>query len=1256
MAINSGELSISNTSYVNKDFQTIYPEVLSIAQNISNRWNPDQTNESDPGIVLLKEASFIGDKNNYNIDKNVLECFMPSATQESSMRDLCARSGYSMGYYRAASTGITFMYTGSSLDSGGSFTLPAFTTQVTDADNLLVYTIVSPAILYKKNTPSASIDALQGTCSDLTVGDSKVITLSALDGDRRVYFPSSNVAENGIFVVNDSGGSESASWSSSKRWTRVDNMNVYSTGSEVYSFGYDSSKGLPYVEFPSNISSLMGSGLRIKYIVTSGADGNVTANYLTNLVSSVDVTTYDDSGASVSETLSSDNLVIGNLSSTSTGSDPETIDEAYSSFKRKVGTFDTLVTCRDYANYIYGMTSSSQPMVSNVQVSDRRTDLNYSDNIDTYDEYGEHTVSATSLSDITPYDLCLYPLSPINTSYTASSYINSFTPLESGSVNDVRTKLEDSMSLSHNFKSFGSGDIYALKNYYTLKARIATTYKVGASEQAEIVANVKSALYRGFNARVVDYGEEIPYDTILSAIEGADSRISSVSLDEPTVSPYVLEADGTEVEFTFDTDNTSSKDYFALVEAKNILSAKIPLYSYNEYFAFDFGMKNAKVSYTPKGGTAADRQMSVITSLKTMSTSLPIAASSLTLSAVDVSAGTGGYLLRKHEVIQLIHPSYTVSITYPYGVNYVYSGADIPANSIHELGSAETLKLNYTDSSSVVHTVTYGSGDVIKPNFTLTHSASASVTVGGVSYAQLGSSDEINLLTPVTYNLASSTPMYWSVTNSANRLFQLSERTAVSASLYKYTHLLRENEYLVYTNSAMTELVVLESGTRLTMYVPSTVTDDSVGTMCAISKSKSVKLSDVNTNGITAFSGIDWKYLGMTSDGLHVDEMTIQTFTEGTSVGAVAGTGTVPSLSNGFQDISGITLYYRNSDTDNTWTALSGFDVSGASWQARSRLDIGTSNSLTQTLLSGQSVTFADSSGNTYKVSGTSSDSYGLRMNTMVSKAGGSDIDLTVYSVTTDGLKESYGVQALVYEDESIYGEDSSGSKTVMSLPKSDSAYSLDVKSDLTDKGLVALHLPFLQTPIDSGDSSTSGNRQMVMLCYVTSSAAIAGTVSVKAYASGAAVSGALRNPMVTPDAKVWLDSVTLAKGMQYVEVRESKTVDEIVVEFPGTGMSALSGDVLLFSAPSQITGYNPALALTDSDRLKRLHAKMALLDSGKLFMLTNRPDSAGEIDVGSLDSADALWDANNVANRFTIPEIDFDDTSIAIVKTSRLN
>ena len=168
-------------------------------------------------------------------------------------------------------------------------------------------------------------------------------------------------------------------------WAKVDNLNTQIAGSYVWKFGFDSHKNSVYVEFPNDISNLIGSGLEIAYARTTGANGNVSAGVLTKLTSD-----SDSNGTSlVEDDLSM--MVITNSSATTNGADYETLNQAYNGFKRTIGTFDTLVACRDYANKIYQMVSERDritPLVSNVQVSDIRDDINRSATVMTYDSFG----------------------------------------------------------------------------------------------------------------------------------------------------------------------------------------------------------------------------------------------------------------------------------------------------------------------------------------------------------------------------------------------------------------------------------------------------------------------------------------------------------------------------------------------------------------------------------------------------------------------------------------------------------------------------------------------------------------------------------------------------------------------------------------------------------------------------------------------------------------------------------------------------
>ena len=102
------EKILAALSTTEKDFNSIWAEELDLTKTLTNRWDPSQSNESDPGVVLLKELAILGDKLNYNIDKNVLECFPLSVTQLGNARMLYDELGYKMHWYKSGIGQVAF--------------------------------------------------------------------------------------------------------------------------------------------------------------------------------------------------------------------------------------------------------------------------------------------------------------------------------------------------------------------------------------------------------------------------------------------------------------------------------------------------------------------------------------------------------------------------------------------------------------------------------------------------------------------------------------------------------------------------------------------------------------------------------------------------------------------------------------------------------------------------------------------------------------------------------------------------------------------------------------------------------------------------------------------------------------------------------------------------------------------------------------------------------------------------------------------
>ena len=112
-------------SYTNKDFVSIYTELLDLTKELAAYWDPTISNESDPGVILLKLNAIIGDKLSYNSDTNVLELFPLSVTQQKNARQLFEQLGYYMHWYKAATTNVSILWEGTK-NSSIEYTIPAF--------------------------------------------------------------------------------------------------------------------------------------------------------------------------------------------------------------------------------------------------------------------------------------------------------------------------------------------------------------------------------------------------------------------------------------------------------------------------------------------------------------------------------------------------------------------------------------------------------------------------------------------------------------------------------------------------------------------------------------------------------------------------------------------------------------------------------------------------------------------------------------------------------------------------------------------------------------------------------------------------------------------------------------------------------------------------------------------------------------------------------------------------------------------------
>ena len=276
-----------------------------------------------------------------------------------------------------------------------------------------------------------------------------------------------------------------------------------------------------------------------------------------------------------------------------------------------------------------------------------------------------HGILKTKENKIEHFDLVLYPFKTVYGLNNKTEYKNSF-KYTAENLEKIRADLALNKTIAHNIVQPVVGqddeDIACIKNYLKLKARVTTTKKVTPIEEAEILNNIYTAVYTNFNARQVDFGEEIPYETLLSVLKNADYRIKEVNLDEPMLSTKFSLLDGSE-EALSDAEHTKNLGniLYNKLARRNVLAGKISAFKYNEDFIseYDKTSYNGYASVYPESGYTS-KKIAKIESQFDVGTAFDNRP----------ATETDGYVLKENEVIQFRVPNFKTTKTYPAYVNY----------------------------------------------------------------------------------------------------------------------------------------------------------------------------------------------------------------------------------------------------------------------------------------------------------------------------------------------------------------------------------------------------------------------------------------------------------------------------------------------------------------------------------------------------------------------------------------------------------
>lgn len=91
--------------YTSRDYESIKADLIDAISAISGTWTSRE--DGDPGIVLIKAMSALGDMLSYNFDKQANEYYAPTVTQRKNAAKLFELIGYKMRWYQSAMTTVT---------------------------------------------------------------------------------------------------------------------------------------------------------------------------------------------------------------------------------------------------------------------------------------------------------------------------------------------------------------------------------------------------------------------------------------------------------------------------------------------------------------------------------------------------------------------------------------------------------------------------------------------------------------------------------------------------------------------------------------------------------------------------------------------------------------------------------------------------------------------------------------------------------------------------------------------------------------------------------------------------------------------------------------------------------------------------------------------------------------------------------------------------------------------------------------------
>jgi len=541
-------------NYSQRDFINSYEELLSIVEASTTKWNPRTSNESDPGVVILKLLALLEDKFNYKFDMAEAQNYLDTVSDIQYAQDLFRMLGYVMKSSRS-SQGLIGIKPKAQLKSDQLIPKHSIVTNATKT----VKFFTPQDVTIPAGTPANAVEYIQvvaGEPFQITKDGISEFTLKDIDEDGRLPLGRTNLAQNGVFVYTL--GYENGEEVLNKDWEYLDLVLAKPRGAKYYTVSTLESNEA-YIQFPKDFETLIGyDGKLVVYgTYTEGSATNIAANTLTQFENS-----ELNSLFYVSQPTAFEN-----------GQDSESIQVATLNYRRQKDLCNTVVTSEDFRNAILSLTDPitgkrfSNAIVNTAQ--DRALKIR--------GKYGSSTFYDLLLSSAPSYQIDVTPLE------NSSKYSESFKVKTGQALGNIITselasvRSAFSKVVTHNNSATATNPLNArLLAVTTPKITVRISGYTDA-KALSIKQSIKDRLYSRFRADYLTPGVAFDYGELVNLIKGVSSSIQYVSVDDLNYKVYkhYKPVDGITSELAIDDEHIRNE-----IIKRSVLSGKVPLFKY----------------------------------------------------------------------------------------------------------------------------------------------------------------------------------------------------------------------------------------------------------------------------------------------------------------------------------------------------------------------------------------------------------------------------------------------------------------------------------------------------------------------------------------------------------------------------------------------------------------------------------------------------------------------------------------------------